>query len=166
MFTGCKEVEQLPNWSKERHLILLIFCFIRGKCWTRGNILYIVEHGKHFSKSSAPGYMLNGDLLKLFRLRTMTRISHFVCLGKQLYHAHDLKCAEVFISCTWSYFFQDLYIFLHHMLLLEMWISVYALDRKYPCFYLFVSFLLLRRNYVTKSFRLTFSAVGRYGCNF
>jgi len=50
----------------------------------------------------------------------MTRISHLVCLGKQLYHTHDLKCAEVFVFCTWSYFFLDLYVYLHHMLLLEM----------------------------------------------
>lgn len=105
MFTSCKEFVQLQNWSKERHLILLIFCFIRGKCWTRGNIFDVVEQGKHFSKRSAPGYMLNGDLLKLFRIRTMARISHFVCLGKQLYHTHDLKGVEVFIFCIRSYFF-------------------------------------------------------------
>lgn len=104
-FMSWQEVEQLLSWSKERHLILLIFCFIRGKCWTRGNIFCVVEHGKHFSNSSAPGYMRNGDLLKLFRLGTMTRTSHFACLRKQPSHAHDLKCAEAFILCTWSLFF-------------------------------------------------------------
>lgn len=111
MFTSCKEFVQLQNWSKERHLILLIFCFIRGKCWPRGNIFDVVEQGKHFSKRSAPGYMLNGDLLKLFRIRTMARISHFVCLGKQFYHTHDLKCVEVFTFCIRSYFFVKIYMF-------------------------------------------------------
>lgn len=105
MFTSCKKLEQLQHWSKEKHLILLIFCFIRGKCWTRGNIFSVVEHGKHFSKRSAPGYMLNGDLLKLLRVRTMARNSHFVCLGNQLYHTHDLKCAEVFIFVQGVIFF-------------------------------------------------------------
>lgn len=50
----------------------------------------VLEKRKHFS-SSFLGYMLNSDLLKLFRLRTMTRISHFICLGKQLYYAYDLN---------------------------------------------------------------------------
>lgn len=123
MFTSCKEPEQVQHWSKERHLILLIFCFIRDiLCWARGDIFCVVEHGKCFSKRSAPGYMLNDDLLKLFRIRTIARISHFVCLGNQLYHTHDLKCAEVFIFLQGVIFFQDLYIFLHHMLLLEMFI--------------------------------------------
>lgn len=112
MFTSCKKLEQLQHWSKERHLILLIFCFIRGKCWTRGNIFSVVEHGKHFSKRSAPGYMLNGDLLKLLRVRTMARNSHFVCLGNQLYHTHDLKCAEVFIFVQGVIFFFKIYMFL------------------------------------------------------
>lgn len=111
MFTSWKVLEQLQRWSKERHLILLIFCFIRGKFWTRGNIFCVVEHGKHFSKRSAPGYMLNGDLLKLFRVRTIARISHFFCLGNQLYHTHDLKCAEVFIFLHGGFFFFKIYMF-------------------------------------------------------
>lgn len=105
MFTRCKELEQLQHWFKERHIILLIFCFFKGKCWTRGNIFWVIEHGKHFSKRSAPGYMLSADLLKLFRIRIMARISHFVCLKNQLYHTYDLKCAEMFIFCTRCYFF-------------------------------------------------------------
>lgn len=58
--------------------------------------------------------MLNGDLLKLFRMGAMTRISHFVCQGKYLYPAHDLKYAEVFIFLLFFFLlllFQDYYYF-------------------------------------------------------
>lgn len=55
--------------------------------------------------------MLNGDLLKLFRMGAMTRISHFVCQGKYLYPAHDLKYAEVFIFLPFVLLFQDLFFF-------------------------------------------------------
>lgn len=51
--------------------------------------------------------MLNGDLIKLLRLKSMKRISHFVWLRKQFYQVRDLKCAEIsfFSSSFFSFLF-------------------------------------------------------------
>lgn len=45
----------------------------------------------------APGDKLNGDLIKLLKLKTMKRISHFVWLRKQFYQVYDLKWGEIFL---------------------------------------------------------------------
>lgn len=119
----------------------------------------VLEKRKHFS-SSFLGYMLNSDLLKLFRLRTMTRISHFICLGKQLYYAYDLNVLNYLF---FLHLFFPRFFFFYHMLFLEMWIIVYGFDRYILIFaYLY---LLLRRNYVEKKklpFKLSFVGVDRY----
>lgn len=56
--------------------------------------------GKQFWRSTqhngaALGDRLNGDLIKLLKLKTMKRISHIVWLRKLFYQVHDLKCGEI-----------------------------------------------------------------------
>lgn len=55
---------------------------------------------KHFrggaqSQGAALGNMLNDDLIKSLRLKSMKRISHFVWLRKQFYQVRNLECAEI-----------------------------------------------------------------------
>jgi hypothetical protein len=44
---------------------------------------------------AALGDKLNADPIKLLKLKTMKRISHFVWLRKQFYQVHNLKCNEI-----------------------------------------------------------------------
>ena len=55
---------------------------------------------------AALGDKLNGDPIKLLKLKTMKRISHFVWLRKQFYQVHNLKCNEIsfYVLCSLSCF--------------------------------------------------------------
>ena len=49
---------------------------------------------------AALGDKLNGDPIKLLKLKTMKRISHFVWLRKQFYQVRNLKCNEISFYCS------------------------------------------------------------------
>lgn len=111
------ELVVMPNEIEinKRYLILLIFLLgVRKHFW-----------GSAWSQGAALGNMLNDDLTKSLRLKTMKRISHFVWLRKQFYQVQDLECTKI------SFFFSLFTVLLQWICYLEKWKALLMTDLKW-----------------------------------